>query len=187
MKSLKHLTILSLSAFFLMVLLVGCSGEDLTAPDAAGPGSLAAKAASNPVEDQMDMNGSNQMVPFRGRYDTVVGPPNDEGEFSIWGEGQATHLGRNTWYSLSSIDAEGNQTGSTAAVAANGDEFHYSYEGGSTPPDATGALTFWGEWVCTGGTGRFEGATGGGTYEGTANVFVGVGQINLVGEISRPH
>ena len=145
-----------------------------------------------PGDDQAEVDVNNGMVPFRGTYTTVVAeagfvPPSTV-LLDLWGEGNASYLGQSTWYSLSSVDVTtGAQWGSTAEIAANGDEFHYDYLGGSVVDTETGLTSFWGDWTVTGGTGRFAGATGGGTYEGIADGTQGTGQITLVGEISRPN
>jgi hypothetical protein len=132
------------------------------------------------------------MVPFRGTYTTVVAEagfvPPSTALLDIWGEGNATYLGQSTWYSLSSVDINtGEQWGSTVEIAANGDEFHYDYLGEAVVDEDTGRTSFWGDWTVTGGTGRFAEATGGGTYEGTAEGTQGTGQITFVGEISQPN
>jgi hypothetical protein len=182
---------------FAMALLVGCSEEGPMVPPVNGIDHSSTATGNqailkSPGDDQAEMDVNNGMVPFRGTYTTVVAeagfvPPSTV-LLDIWGEGYATHLGKSTWYSLSSADiTTGEQWGSTVEIAANGDEFHYDYLGGSGVDDVTGLTTFWGDWTVTGGTGRFTGATGGGTYEGTADGTQGTGQITLVGEISRPN
>jgi hypothetical protein len=178
-----------------LLIIVGCSGEDPAAPQITGIDQSVTAAVNlgvkeTPGIDQGELDGNNVMVPFRGVYTTVVAEagfvPPTTALLDLWGEGNATHLGQSTWYSLSSVDiATGEQWGSTVEIAANGDEFHYDYLGGSGVDDVTGLSFFWGDWTVTGGTGRFAGATGGGTYEGTADVSLGTGQITLVGEISR--
>ena len=179
------------------VLLVGCSGEGPLEPrsqdfDLSPTGSTRAAIPHPSGDDPVGMDANDGMVPFRGTYATVVAEagfiPPTTALLDLWGDGYATHLGKSTWYSLSSVDVvTGVQSGSTVEIAANGDEFHYDYLGGSTQDPATGKATFWGDWVVTGGTGRFAGATGGGTYEGTADGTQGTGEITLIGEISRPN
>ena len=177
------------------VLLVGCSGEGPLEPRSQGlglsPAGSTIPAIPHPSgDDPVGMDANEGMVPFRGTYTTVVAEagfiPPTTALLDLWGDGYATRLGKSAWYSLSSVDVvTGVQSGSTVEIAANGDEFHYDYLGGSIQDDVTGKATFWGDWVVTGGTGRFAGATGGGTYEGTADVTQGTGQITLIGEISR--
>lgn len=76
------------------------------------------------------------------------------------GTGQATHLGRFTLYRSGTFyDPVGSVfefDGEATLVAANGDELTASIEGTLDAATGRGLLTY--EW--TGGTGRFEGATG---------------------------
>ncbi|MHC5011399.1 MAG: hypothetical protein ACYTG6_10675 [Planctomycetota bacterium] len=84
----------------------------------------------------------------------------------IEASGTGTHLGT---CDLSSITTwtpkdgglwfEGNGT----ITAANGDEFHYTSYGWSFPGSADG------DYEITGGTGRFEGATGSGSFTVSEN------------------
>lgn len=158
----------------LLVLLVlgttGCSVENPTVP----ADDISADKAADP------------MVPFRGEYTTSLefgpfGP--DSFILNITAEGTATHLGRNTWFAASEVTYAGQQTAAGSFLSASGDEL--SWEGGgvvSTLEDGT--RVFSGEWTVTGGTGRFDGATGGGSYEGSA--METAGQIAFTGEVSRP-
>lgn len=190
---MKYLSILILASLFIFV---GCSGDDPAAPPITGIDQSATVSGKQVVPgDQADdlglMNGNNGMVPFRGTYTTTVAEagfiPPTTALLDLWGVGNASHFGRSSWYSLSSVDiATGVQWGSTVEVTASGDEFHYDYLGGSFMDPETGLSSFWGDWTVTGGTGRFAGGTGGGTYSGTADTSIGTGQITLIGEISRP-
>jgi hypothetical protein len=191
MKAIHFLLLVTLLAF------AGCSGDNPTAPlstdaDQSISNFRGQLGKGDSGHDQGLMNDHHGMVPFRGTYFTVVAEAGFEPPstvlLDIWGDGNASFLGKSTWYSLSYVDVTtGAQWGSTVEVAANGDEFHYDYSGGSAVDEETGLTNFWGDWTVTGGTGRFTGATGGGTYEGTADGTQGTGQITLVGEISRPN
>ena len=115
------------------------------------------------------------VVPFHAVYatqPTPVGPPaNGIITFAIPGQGQATHLGMSTWYTLSGVDmneATWIQTGDMKFTAANGDQLSGAYAGEAAPTGAT-SVRFEGKFTITGGTGRFEGVTGTGTYHGTAD------------------
>lgn len=139
-----------------------------------------------PADDADAVKATGPMVPFRGEYTTSLefgpfGP--DSFILNITAEGTATHLGRNTWFAASEVTYAGQQTAAGSFLSASGDEL--SWEGGgvvSTLEDGT--REFSGEWTVTGGTGRFDGATGGGSYEGSA--MATAGQITFTGEISRP-
>ena len=117
-------------------------------------------------------------VPFKAFYAGVPVaeftpgfPPYLDQTFEF--DGQATHLG------LSHMSATGktsmfppmNQFGDITFIAANGDTLtvHYTGNGQVVAP---GVVTFGGEYQITGGSGRFEGATGSGVYWGTATANV---------------
>jgi len=49
-----------------------------------------------------------------------------------------------------------------------------------------GNVSFEGEYTFSGGTGRFSGASGSGTYAGTANLPAAMGQVTFSGTVSSP-
>src|SRR5579875_3463315 len=83
------------------------------------------------------------------------------------GGGPVTHMGNTTQTGILYLSSEANAQGlypghgSVTITAANGDEVTFDYEGLLDPltGEGTGTFTF------TGGTGRFAGATGGGTFD----------------------
>ncbi len=82
--------------------------------------------------------------------------------------GQATHLGKSTWYSGDARSCfDGSQYGTMLFTAANGDTLAGNFVG--THAGYPGPVTFRGDFWITGGTGRFEGVTGTGSYGGTAS------------------
>ena len=116
-------------------------------------------------------------VPFRASYamlPEIVGP---DGQGCIIqklpGTGQATHLGRSTWYSdAKACETSGTQSGTSIFTAANGDRLIGTFSGITairmTPagPEAEFSGTAW----VTEGTGRFAGYTGTLAYWGTASL-----------------
>ena len=111
--------------------------------------------------------------PFKARYETYpqpVGPPeNGILTLKIPGDGEGDPLGKSTWDAEMKINVTqvpNPQTGTMVFTAANGDQLFGTYEGLGTPAD--GPVSFQGTFQITGGTGSFEGATGAGTYWGTA-------------------
>ena len=79
--------------------------------------------------------------------------------------GTASHLGQVVLMSAHCTPEPGVDTiaGEMTLVAANGDEVYISYTGVNGPPDpVTWILISDVDFVITGGSGRFEGATGGG-------------------------
>ena len=102
-----------------------------------------------------------QPVPFKGRAAlTVTGavPIGDNLQLSAAATGVATHLGLFTRTETVLVDPFGVFVdGTITFTAANGDELYADVTGGFTAADlstAAGAYTF------TGGTGRFEDASG---------------------------
>jgi hypothetical protein len=104
------------------------------------------------------------------------------------GSGTATHLGNFTQSGtlfLGPPDANFvfPGFGSVTFVAANGDTVNFDYEGflNGVTGEGTGTFTF------TGGTGRFAGASGGGTFDALIDLSFATGQpmtVTLDGEIS---
>lgn len=133
----------------------------------------------------------DELVPFRAAIDSepiIVGACGPAClELEIGGEGVATYLGRTEIQGPSQVDLlQGLQTGTSTLTAANGDTIVIAIEGTAqaSGPAPTDPVTFQGAWVVIGGTGRFEDATGSGTYSGSAAGTVG--QFTLEGNISRP-
>lgn len=133
-------------------------------------------------------------TPFRGRYETTFTDPLTPPpflEFTIWGEGVATMLGASTWMGPSLVDltvVPPAQSGTAVFVAADGSTFLMTYAGITGPgPDATYDVAFHGAFSISDGTGRFDGATGGGSYSGTASNILGVGEITYDGVITSAH
>lgn len=99
------------------------------------------------------------------------------------GEGTASHMGKvgversHTVVILpDGIEVVG---GTFTLTAANGDELHGEYDGAlaGAPP----VVQIDAPYTITGGTGRFEGATGSGTQEGQFDLVDGVGSTTLDG------
>ena len=109
---------------------------------------------------QSRAEGDDAALPFRGSAaGMVVGlvPPN---ELVIEYTGTATHLGQFTREEHLFLNPDGSFTGTMVFTAANGDELWLDFQGAFTSPTtAEGTYTF------TGGTGRFEGATGEATFD----------------------
>jgi hypothetical protein len=132
-------------------------------------------------------------VPFRANWEadiatTPLAPPLVA--ISGLGAGQATHLGAMTAQSIAEVVnlATGEGAASYRFTAANGDDVFLNFLFLAIP---TGPTTFavQGAWQVAGGTGRLDGASGSGTYEGQVD-FTGpasaVGHFELRGTISSP-
>jgi hypothetical protein len=92
------------------------------------------------------------------------------------GTAQVTHLGRSTMESNEVVELcvnpEGAEiTGQFTITAANGDLVFGTYETLGHLNFDTNEVTFSGQFTITGGTGRFEGASGGGSIEGSGSLL----------------
>ncbi len=169
-----------ISLFFigLVLLLAGCSQDEPVSPNSS----------------ESNVSGSlSKQVPFRVHFETtfeiISTTPPGVLTFEIFGTGNGTHLGKADFYSISVVDLNyvpGQQTGSLKFTGANGDYLEGSFAGTLIPPDANGDISFEGEYTFSGGTGRFTGASGSGTYAGTANLPAAEGQVTFSGTVSSP-
>jgi hypothetical protein len=119
------------------------------------------------------------VVPFKARYVThpeQVGFEDGVLLIEIPAEGLGTHLGLSTWFATMWVDTNfypfTQGADDMVFTAANGDQLFGSYAGYALPT-ATG-VKFWGTFQISGGTGRFEGTTGAGTYEGICGDTEGI-------------
>lgn len=137
-------------------------------------------------------------VPFNATYVTapkVIDPPPFL-VMEIPGKGKGLHLGKSTWFSNSQVNFTvfpPAQTGDMVFTAANGSTLVGHYQGIAYPdPDDPQGVFFNGDYLITGGTGRFEGATGNGIYYGHATLeapipgVVGEGVVTFEGELNKP-
>jgi hypothetical protein len=101
---------------------------------------------------------------------------------------RGTHVGSGTIFSTSQVDFSVfpfAQTTQAVITAANGDELHWDGVGiGFLVEGFPDSTVFNGNFTFVGGTGRFENATGGGTYAGSANTAAAQGQFDMEGSIS---
>ncbi len=114
-----------------------------------------------------------QTVPFTGSFEgtfTTAGEPPIISVHVVAG-GQASHLGRFTLdfpHTASFIDFT--SSGSAVLTAANGDRLLTNVTGVATPGTVPGELVIVETHEITGGTGRFDGASGEFTLERTASL-----------------
>jgi hypothetical protein len=104
------------------------------------------------------------------------------------GSGQATHLGRYTVTYEVQVDLPtGTGTGLSAHyVAANGDSLFAEGSGQATPTDNPSVFVVVETYTITGGTGRFDGATGSFTETRRVNIETGVTSGTISGNIVLP-
>ena len=99
-------------------------------------------------------------VPFQGRADLVITSPEPLTAFAT---GKATHLGRFTRTETIVVNPnDGTFTSTLVFTAANGDQLYADATGHFTSPNGDSAE---GTYLFTGGTGRFENASGEAEFE----------------------
>ena len=112
---------------------------------------------------------AGEQVPFKGSFegDVTVEPLTPPFvEVDVDADGNATHLGRFELDIPHEVNrANGTAVGSYEFTAANGDALFADFTGHSTPTETPGVLYIVEVATITGGTGRFEGATGSFTCE----------------------
>ena len=161
---------------------------------------LGACSSEAPFEPAMEKNGPDVIdvtgtptVPFHDETFTTISfvppfpdpPTQNFSHLAIRGTGISSHMGRSQMFEESQLNVlTGTQTGSGVTTGANGRELWYTYEGSGTDPDANGDLSFSGSITFTGGTGIFEGASGEGTYSGTANLVSNTGHRTVDADLT---
>lgn len=149
--------------------------------------------------------GATDQVPFKASLATeFVAFPDGSNPCLLHvehtGVGKASHLGKSTEVTTDQVGnlCTGAVTATSVHTAANGDTVRVEFIGSALPlgpSDPPNMVRFGGNYTITGGTGRFEGATGGGTFSGSA-IFtgpgatpgssVGIGSFTEIGTISSP-
>ena len=135
---------------------------------------------------------AGHQVPFRASYSgTAAFTSATTALFT--GTGIASHLGRST--NVNHITVTGPATSCSGGfaninvetlTAANGDTLELRGPHDVGCPTRPGVVHGTGDWTVTGGTGRFAGATGQGTFVGGADFNKGTFSFQLSGTISAP-
>ncbi len=101
--------------------------------------------------------------------------------------GNATHMGSVTMLSTDCVvQADGQimfTDGQLLLTAANGDQVNATYSGMLLPGAEAPVYSLTGSYTVVGGTGRFEGATGSGSLQGSSNIVTGQGSYTATGVI----
>lgn len=135
---------------------------------------------------------AKDQVPFRAEWTSAIETIVDFPIATVIGsgEGKATHLGRMAAHSVT--ETVNLITGAGIAtyrfVAANGDEVLVNFVFSAIPTSAT-VFAVNGVWQIKGGTGRFAGASGSGTYDGGVeftDANIAKGHFAMQGTISSP-
>lgn len=132
-------------------------------------------------------------VPFKGQYVThpeVIGVEQGIQTIKITSEGKATHLGLSSWSSLSEVHLYApepwNQTGTMIfEKKGTGDQLIGSFLGTAEQNLPDNPIVGSGEYVITGGTGKFEGVIGSGTYVLSINTEM-IGDLIFNGTLTFP-
>ena len=161
---------------------------------------LAGCDANGPTESQtllklgMRRTNAQQTIPFHTSsyaFHTIDSRPEPgcdatgESRIYLTGSGAATHLGHYTVTFSFCAESDGTlRDGRGTFVAANGDLLHFTFEGTSSfvPPYS---VAFQSHATFTGGSGRFENATGGAVVTGALDVMTGGGDGSWEGTISH--
>ena len=146
----------------ILILILGLFTLLLQAPQAfAQSGKLTANGKVGPVLAETKMvpgDKPGHEVTMVRRMDTLTYSD------PLFASGQATVIAVTDY-----VAGNGPHRGYFAINHPNGDKTFTSYEGATTAtlqPSGSPKVTFEGKWQLTGGTGKFNGITGGGTYKG---------------------
>jgi hypothetical protein len=182
----------------LCVFAAGCGGEmtrSPTSPSNTFDRAAQTEADAAPAEPGAPIQ-STQVdpetgLPFRGSYQqTETGEPQSPTTLIVTGTavGTATHLGRYTMTFTALVDlTAGTGLGQSIFVAANGDRLFTTSSGQATPTAEPGVLSIGDSFSITGGTGRFEGATGNFSGVRLLTAATGISSGSFDGTINLVH
>ena len=123
-------------------------------------------------------NPHKKSVPFKGEYIFSF-----EGQ-GVSGTGLATHVGRFDLVEENNLDGFPIITGTATITAANGDQIFATHTG-LIQIVGDGIAQVDSEFIITGGTGRFTGATGSFNSHGPANLYQGSGSATFDGNLNQ--
>src|SRR5262245_47101193 len=127
-------------------------------------------------------------VPFSASYAGTVTFGTESN--SLDGSGRSTQLGQGIDHATVVVTGFDPNTGcipntqTHTLTAANGDTLTITNSDLACPTGEAGQFHGTGDWEVTGGTGRFSGATGGGTIDGHIDFFGAQYTLKLSGTIS---
>lgn len=173
-----------LSVFISTFFFISCKKEILSIPENVQPSSTSIinESSASLVNTKM-----NRTVPFKGEYATVAQFIQGPAVQIITGTGHATHLGESRFVANATVNLTTPPpfaiAGTAVFTASNGDQFYTAFTGTSTP---TGPGTSRGilNHRITGGTGRFEDATGAFTGIALVNAASPVNSVRFEGSIN---
>lgn len=146
----------------------------------SGPPTIPSQPIVTPIQD----NSKTKEIRFSlGTQEQVGYTPTCPSQFggTLSGSGKGTHLGVISLSASDCIIPMQNyfiSNGNLTITAANGDKLTGTYSGSFIPTDNP-SIYMYDDFTIqiTGGTGRFAGAAGSGTLEGTSNVQTGQGVV----------
>lgn len=146
----------------------------------SGPPTIPSQPIVTPIQD----NSKTKEIKFSlGTQEQVGYTPTCPSQFggTVSGSGKGTHLGVISLSGSDCIIPMQNyfiSNGNLTITAANGDKLTGTYSGSFIPTDNP-SIYMYDDFTIqiTGGTGRFAGAAGSGTLEGTSNVKTGQGVV----------
>lgn len=188
MKNVKSLIPLVL----LGLLLAGCSYNESLVPED--------ETAIEIQQESLMKSAKNHFVPFKSKFICWTEPitpetPDEYYHQAVYGNGNASHMGKTVLLIEDEpIDVSGmpwtTEDIAVVLTAANGDELWFTYSSSfdpspffEVPPDPENLCVVHGEGPITGGTGRFEGASGTMAYDGDWNPESGLGDCTFTGKI----
>jgi hypothetical protein len=134
---------------------------------------------------------AGHQVPFRASYSGTAAFTSATTAL-LTGTGIASYLGRSTNENHITVSGPASCPSGFANInietltAANGDTLVLTGDHDQACPTGPEAVHGIGDWTVTGGTGRFAGATGQGTFDGVADFGQGTFSFQLTGTISAP-
>jgi hypothetical protein len=174
-----------------VVLVIGCSQSPVAptpTPTAQSAAATTVSAVPGGTNTPYGMKG--QEVPFSGAatgeavFDFVDNPKGCASTFTTitTARGQVTHMGLSTWQSQHCLGPESQILDAEVVLtAANGDKVYGEYTGSCAGTGVIGeSVICTGDIAFSGGTGRFEQATGTAEWSG-AIVFEGFGDFSWPG------
>ena len=167
--------------------LAACAESPVLEPSAEGPAARAVSAArGGSASPSRPAGGTCTLVARPVVLAPLPGQPANVTRRQTAYVCQLRHLGRTT---VTSTEAGTAGPGGSAVIgtatytAANGDQLFTTFSGTATFP-TNGIVTFGGTETVTGGTGRFDGASGSFTRATRVNVILGTGQYEITGTLS---
>ena len=191
---MNHYKIFKIKALIIILTVISTPMNAIAGParkptviNLSGPATIPSQPIVTPTQD----NSKTKEIRFSlGTQEQVGYTPSCPSQFggTLSGSGKGTHLGVISLSARDCITPMQNyfiSNGNLTITAANGDNITGTYSGSFIPTDNP-SIYMYDDFTIqiTGGTGRFTGAAGSGTLEGTSNVKTGQGVVEGIMSIS---